>query len=303
VGGRLVETLLAREWEVRGLNRDPARYLPVEEIVADLSDPAATDAVEAACEGIDTIVHLAGENEVLAAREPAAALAVTVVATERLVEAAARAGVTRLVYVSTVHVYGRRMVEGATLTEDMRPEPRSSYAISRLASEHVAAMLASEGSDLVVLRLTNSVGAPPHPSVDRWTLVANDLCRQGALGGRLELRTSGMQWRDFVAMADVCDFIAAASLAEEPVVPSGTYNLGSGTPTTVRGLAGLVQDAFERVTGERPDLKAPAPGDAPEPYLVSVARAREHGLQAWTPLEKAVEETARFCLTNREEIR
>ena len=79
------------------------------------------------------------------------------------------------------------------LTEDLRPEPRSSYAISRLASEHVAATLAGGAADVVVLRLTNSVGAPVDPAVDRWTLVTNDLCRQGALTGRLELRSSGVQ--------------------------------------------------------------------------------------------------------------
>src|SRR6202000_3488021 len=98
--------------------------------------------------------------------------------------AARDAGVARLVYLSTVHVYGDRMAPGVTLTEDMRPEPRSAYAISRLAFEQVSAGLTSGACDLVVLRLSNSVGAPRHPSVDRWSLLANDLARQGALDGR-----------------------------------------------------------------------------------------------------------------------
>ncbi len=59
-------------------------------------------------------------------------------ATERLVEAIAAAGVRRLVYMSTMHVYGERIQGGAVLTEDMRPEPRATYAIARLASEHAA---------------------------------------------------------------------------------------------------------------------------------------------------------------------
>src|SRR5205085_1729863 len=123
---------------------------------------------------------------------------------ERLAEGCASSGVGRLVYLSTMHVYGARIVPGATLTEDMRPEPRSAYGISRLASEHVAASLAAGAYELVVLRLTNSVGAPYDPGVDRWTLVANDLCRQGAQAGQLELRSSGMQWRDFVPLRSVC---------------------------------------------------------------------------------------------------
>lgn len=303
VGGRAVDALLAEGWDVHALVREPAAHLPVEQTIADLADDAMTDALAGACAGAQTVVHLAGENEVLAAREPAAALSATVVATERLVEAAADAGVKRLVYMSTVHVYGARITEGATLTEDLRPEPRSSYAISRLASEHLAAMLAASGSDLVVLRLTNSVGAPPHPSVDRWTLVANDLCRQGALSGRLELRSSGVQWRDFVALSDVCATIAAVARTEDPVLPAGTYNLGSGQATTVRELAGLVQDAFERCSGKRPELHAPDPGpQRPQPYHVSVERAAAYGLRAQTSLQDAVEETVRFCLDHRGEL-
>jgi UDP-glucose 4-epimerase len=178
----------------------------------------------------------------------------------------------------------------------MRPEPRSAYGISRLASEHVAASLADGAYELVVMRLTNSVGAPYHPAVDRWTLVANDLCRQGALTGRLELRSPGVQWRDFVPMRDVCSAIGAAC---EPAaaLPPGTFNLGSGRPMRIRELARVIQDAFERRTGHRPELRAPeARGQSPEPYYVSVERAARHGVVLDGRLEDAVEETVDFCL-------
>lgn len=299
IGSGLVKTLDGRGWEVHGVVREPLPAPPVEHTVADLVDDV--EALDAACAGVDTVVHLAGENEVVAAGDPVSALAGTIVATERVVEAAARAKVRRLVYVSTVHVYGARMEEGALLTEDLRLEPRSTYAISRLASEHVASTLSAEGVDVVVLRLTNAVGAPTDPTVDRWTLVANDLCRQGAVDGRLVLRSSGVQYRDFVPLSDVRSILAAASTADEPVLPPGTYNLGSGVPTTVRSLAELVQDSFERLTGGRPQLQAPEAGASrPQPYHVSVERAARHGLRSETPLEEAIEETARFCMEHRE---
>lgn len=301
VGSGLVETLAAEGWDVRALVRRPAPHLDVEQTVADLAEN--TDSAAGAFKGVDTVVHLAGENEVVAARAPAATLAATIVATERVIEAMASAAVRRLVYMSTVHVYGEQMTDGATLTEDMRPEPRSTYAITRLASEHVAASLGASGPELVVLRLTNSVGAPADPRVDRWTLVTNDLARQGATTGRLELRSSGVQWRDFVALRDVRSVIAAACRSDHPVLPPGRYNLGSGTPTTIRQLAELVRDAFERSTGVRPDLDAPEPGpERPEPYHVSVERLASHGLQAETPLEEAVDETVRFCIEHKEAI-
>jgi UDP-glucose 4-epimerase len=302
VGGGLVHTLMSEGWDVRALGREHAEHLPVEQVVADLSrDP---DAARAACEGADAVVHLAGDNEVVAAQDRAFALGATVLATERLVEAVSATAVKRLVYMSTVHVYGRRMAPGATLTEELRPEPTAPYAIARLASEHLVDSLASAGVEPVVLRLTNSLGAPAHPAVERWTLVANDLCRQGVLTGRLALRSPGLQWRDFVALDDVHRIVAAACRIEQPLLPAGTYNLGSGRSMTVRDLARLVQDAFERCTGTRPELHAPEPGaERPEPYTVSVEKAARNGLRAEASVAAAVEDTVRFCIDHKEALR
>jgi len=133
VGSGLVRTLAAEGWEVRAVGRERAEHLDVEQLVGDLARDEAV--AEAGCRGVDTVVHLAGDNEVVAARDPAFALGATVLATERIVEAIAEAGVKRLVYMSTVHVYGTRMAPGVNLDEDMRPEPRTGYAIARLASE------------------------------------------------------------------------------------------------------------------------------------------------------------------------
>jgi UDP-glucose 4-epimerase len=303
VGSGLVGALSGAGWDVRALGRERAEHLDVEQLVVDLArDPAA---VAAACEGIDVVVHLAGDNEVVAARDPAFALGGTVLATERLAEAVAASDVKRLVYMSTVHVYGRRIRGGVTITEEMRPEPQAPYAISRLASEHLAAGLQPAGVEVVSLRLTNSLGAPAHPSVERWTLVANDLSRQGALDGHLRLRSSGSQWRDFIALPDVHAAVLAACRLDEPTLTAGTYNLGSGTSMTIRELAGLIGGAFERVTGSRPELIAPAlepEAERPDPYTVSVELAAERGLRATTSVAEAVEGTVRFCIEHRDEL-
>jgi UDP-glucose 4-epimerase len=294
---------MAAGMDVQALVRERVPWVEADQAVGDLAD-MPIDELHALCEGADAIVHLAGENEVVARQRPAAALADTVVATEKLVEGASGAGVGRLIYLSTVHVYGERIQEGANLTEELRPEPRALYAISRLACEHLAAMLRAEGTELVVFRLTNSVGAPAHPAVDRWTLVTNDLCRQGVTTGELRLNSSGVQWRDFIAVEDVCSIIGHATASGPQRLPAGTYNLGSGRPSTIRHLAGLVQDSFERRTGLRPPLFAPEPETTrPKPYEVSVDRIRRHGLEPSTPLVAAVDETVQFCIEHKEELR
>ena len=69
IGSGLVRSLAAEGWEVRALTREQAPHLGIEHMVADLARD--DEAARAACEGVDAVVHLAGDNEVVAARQPA----------------------------------------------------------------------------------------------------------------------------------------------------------------------------------------------------------------------------------------
>ena len=127
VGGRLVGAFHDAGWDVGAVVREREPRLTIQQTVCEI-DGAPAGLLAAAAEGAGTVVHLAGEDEVLAAREPARALAATVVATERIAEACVAAGVRRLVYMSTVHVYGTRIAPGAT------PGATSAAAVSRVPS-------------------------------------------------------------------------------------------------------------------------------------------------------------------------
>jgi UDP-glucose 4-epimerase len=287
LGGRLVAHLRRAGVAVRPCVRRPVGWLGGAQVAADLCTAPLGPLVE----GADAVVHLAAPDEVAAAADPDAAVADTVCAARRLALAAAAAGVRRLVYVSTVHVYGAALAPGAVVDEATVPEPRHPYGIAHLAGEHTAA---SAFGDLVVLRLANAVGAPAHPDVTRWTLVANDLCRQAATTGRLVLRTHGMQWRDFITVADACRVITAA--ADPAVLPPGTYNVASGRPLTIRDVAALVADAAEAICGTRPPLVAPEPPAVPPaPHHVSADLLAKHGLRATGSVREAVTETMRLC--------
>lgn len=303
LGGRLVDALSAApDQRVRTLvRRHQGKTSRADEQVAADLVLAPARALEEACAGVDAVVHLAAPNEVLCAADPDRALCDTVVGARRIAEAAAASGVPRFLYVSTVHVYGAAMGEGVTVAEDLVPAPRAMYGISRLASEHVVAAATVAGMDLVVFRLTNLIGAPAEPTVGRWTLLVNDLCRQAVVSGVLELRSHGMHWRDFVTMADTCRVIEAAF--DPAIVPTGTYNVGSGEPMTGRQVAALVQDSAQELTGRRPPLRAPnPPPDPPKPYYVSVERLARLGLQARNTARSAIDETLRFCLEHRSRL-
>jgi UDP-glucose 4-epimerase len=236
-------------------------------------------------------VHLAGANEVAAADDPAGSTAATVLAAERI----AASGAPRIIYLSTIHVYGAGLSEGAVISEASTVAPAHPYAAARLACEHV---FAQSGVPTLIFRLTNGVGAPSRPDVQRWSLVANELCREGALSGQLTLRTSGVQWRDFVALSDVESIVR--KLVDPAAFLPGLCNLGSGHSVTVRNLAHMIQDSFEAQSLPRPELHAPEPpAEIPGPYRVDVSHLATLGVAAETPLRTAIDETVQFCIAQR----
>ncbi len=292
LGSRLCAALGGR---VRPLVSSPVPWLADTQVALDL---AAVPAADLDLSGVSAVIHLAGHNELLAGAEPDRALSETIVAARRVAEAAHRAAVPRLVYVSTVHVYGGAIAPGTVLDESVMPMPQSAYAVARLACEHLmGAQAAADGPEVVVYRLTNAVGAPVDPGVDRWSLVALDLCRQAITTGTMTLKSSGTQWRDFIPMADVVDALVAAADAQ---VAPGTYNLASGHARTVRRLAEMVQDRVEAASGERPHLIAPpAESNPPGPYRVDVSRLAAAGFSTKHTLVEAIDEVVAFCRGRR----
>ncbi len=296
LGGRVAAALGER---ARAVVRSRVPWLPQRvQVVSDLLGPTAP--LAAALAGASAVVHLAGHNEVVAGRDPERAVRETVQMATGVLEAAVAAGVPRIVYVSTVHVYGEHLVPGARVDEDVDPAPTSPYARARLASEEV--LTAVSEVDTAVLRLTNAVGAPVDPTVDRWTLVASDLCLQGILDGRLVLHSAGQQWRDFIALEDAVRLAIAA--ADPAVVEAGTYNLAAGHSLTIRSLAELVQDRIEHTRGSRPPIEAPAPSGTPEgPYTVDPGRLVRAGLAADVSLTEAVDEIIDHCAKHEAVLR
>jgi UDP-glucose 4-epimerase len=295
VGGRLVQRLSALpDVEVTALVRQLVPWLPAS--VQRLGDLDSAESAASCFEGAESVIHLAGPNEVAMARVPDALGAVLALG-RAVADGCVLAGIGRVVYLSTIQVYGEALAAGAVVDEACRPEPNSVYGAARLGSEQLLATTAEDGASLAIFRLTNSVGAPADARVDRWTLVVNDLCRQAVLAGEIRLRSSGRQWRDFVALDDVCFVLAEAAAPGSPL--GGTYNLGSGSSTTILDVAALVQASARRAgLGDLPVHAAPASGPPEAAYTVAVDRLRAAGSWPATPIGRAVDQVMVFCVAN-----
>ncbi|HEY2862192.1 MAG TPA: NAD-dependent epimerase/dehydratase family protein [Casimicrobiaceae bacterium] len=126
-----------------------------------LGDFAAADWTEA-LRGIDTIVHLAGRAHVRTTREsnaPTPFVVANVHVTRRLLDAAVRAGVRRVVLASTIKVYGEATPAGRPFRAGDAAAPRDAYAHSKAAAEAVLWRACRTGAiEGVVLRLPLTYG-------------------------------------------------------------------------------------------------------------------------------------------------
>ena len=242
------------------------------------------------------IVHLAGLDETACAAEPLKAFAVNSLGAGHVMEAAAAASIPRVVLLSTFHVYGP-VADGATITEQRVPSPRHPYGISKLAGEHLGRAVADRlGLEVAIVRLSNAVGAPADAGIARWSLVALDLCRQAHERQQLTLRSSGVQRRDFVTIADVARVVRALCDAPAETLRDPVFNVGSGRTLSIRELATIVSEEYGALYGRAIEIAAPPhDGAPPASFTFDTTRLRALGVRPSGDMRPAIRETLQFC--------
>lgn len=263
LGGRLVVALAENAaLRLTGTTRHAAEK-PTgwpDGVALTILDPSSADpdALAHGLASIDTVIHLAAPNEIVSARDPVEALVGAGVASLKLLLAARRAGCRRFVYLSTIHVYGSPL-EGR-ITEERLPKPVHPYAIGhRTAEDFVLAAHAKRDIEGVVLRLSNGIGAPAWPGVDRWSLIGNELCREAVTHGRVTLRSSGLQWRDFILLRDFVTAIGHVVALPAEKLGDGLFNLGGRLPLRMIDVAELVAARAGLLLGKDIPIVRPLP--------------------------------------------
>lgn len=234
--------------------------------------------VSNAVKGVDTIVHLASLNDLDSKVDLQKTFDVTTLGTMRLVDAAINSGVTKFVYQSSVHIYGRNLV--GQVTEQTIPAPESIYAISHLAAEqYVAAMVVKGRISGAILRCANGFGTPTHKDVNAWHLLVNGLCQEALQNNVLKLRSSGTQRRDFITISDIARAFSHILTLKNMDRQSPIYNLGSSISTPVIEMVNLIADLVAKTTASRPKIEVPKTDSAvQEPSsAIDISKLRSTG--------------------------
>jgi nucleoside-diphosphate-sugar epimerase len=225
LGARLVQQLLGRDLEVRTLVR---RGLEVPWATTDGPEPVRGDVTDAdsvarAVRGCDLVFHCAwGGDAFDEARR------INVGGTRHVVEAAARAGVRRVVHVSTMSVHGKRLPQ--VLTEECPFDLEGdAYGVSKAEGEQAAFGRGRDlGVEVVALRPTLIYG----PRAPLWVLQYFDRVRRE----QVALIDGGSGLANLVYVDDVVDAMWAA--AERPGVAGEAFLVNGDPPVTWREYLG-----------------------------------------------------------------
>jgi UDP-glucuronate 4-epimerase len=253
IGSHLAETLLGQGYRVTGLdNFDPfyARAVKERNLEA-LTTRSGFSFVEAdvardplPLEGVEAIIHLAAKPGVRPSLEdPGSYMEANVTATARLLDAARRTGVTRIVFGSSSSVYGN--ATPAPFDEDEPAvSPISPYAASKRAGELLAYAFAHlYPLRIMCLRFFTVYGPRQRPdlAIHKFT----DLI---ARGRPIRMHGDGSSERDYTYITDCLDGVMAGLEWTGSAAPGQVevVNIGGGSRVRLDRLIALIAAALGR---------------------------------------------------------
>ncbi|MDP0498044.1 MAG: dTDP-glucose 4,6-dehydratase [Verrucomicrobiota bacterium JB024] len=276
---------------------------------ADIADGGALAAIFAQ-EKPDAVIHLAAESHVDRSIDgPGAFIQTNIVGTGELLQQARAYFETlaaeererfRFVHVSTDEVYGSLGAQEAAFTESSPYAPRSPYAASKAASDHLArAWHATYGLPVIVTNCSNNYGPYQFPE----KLIPLTLLK--ALRGEpIPVYGTGENVRDWLYVGDhaaaLCAVLERGRVGE-------TYNLGGGAECRnidlVRQLCALLDELCPAADGQPygrlVTLVEDRPGHDLRYAMDSAKAAAELGWRPQESLESGLGKTVRWYLDNR----
>lgn len=285
IGSHLCEVLVERGHGVRALCRytsrrdvgdlaalDPEVLAAIDVRFGDVRDG---DAVSELLTGADDVYNLAASISVPYSFEaPREVVMTNVEGALNVLQAARRAGVGRMLQMSSSETYGT--AQTVPIDEDHPLGAQSPYAASKIACDKLAeTFFMTYDLPVVVARPFNTFGPRQSQRAVIPTVVA-----QGLAGGELRLGAL-TPTRDFVYVRDTVAGLLA--LVAEPATSGGTYNIATGVDVSVGDIVRVVGELLGReltVAGSQAERMRP-PNSEVQRLLGDATKLRE--ATGWAP--------------------
>jgi len=229
--------------------------------LADVTRPAEVE--PAFAQELDAVCHIAGQVSIIRSfSDPVADLRTNVEGTLNILKLCVKYKVPRLLYASSMTLYGDCRTVPTPETEPCRPD--SYYGITKHAAEryvHATAERPDLGFDFRVTSLRMfSVYGPGQSFSNPYQGVLGIFSGNLLRGEPITIYGDGEQTRDFVYIDDIVDGWARA--LDNPSAGGRVFNLGSGRSLSINQLAESAVAAFGHQPGGYQIVRAPArPGE------------------------------------------
>ncbi len=247
--------------------------------------------------GLDAVCHIAGQVSIIRAfSDPVADLRTNVEGTLNILQLCLKYKVPRLIYASSMTLYGDCQTVPTPETEPCRPD--SYYGITKHAAEryvHATAQRPDLGFDFRVTSLRMfSVYGPGQSFSNPYQGVLGIFAGNLLRGEPITIFGDGEQTRDFVFIDDIVEGWVRA--LNTPASAGGIFNLGSGRSLSINQLAQSAIAAFGHKPGGHRIVRAPArPG---EQRTIQADIRQAQAVLGWEPrttFERGLAETVRWA--------
>ncbi|HHN93475.1 MAG TPA: SDR family oxidoreductase [Anaerolineae bacterium] len=293
IGSNIVHELLARGERVRVMdNFSTGRRSNLSDVLKDIElfpgDLRDLNACYCAVRGVDYVLHQGAIPSVQrSVDDPATTNDANITGTLNILIAARGTQVKRLVYASSSAIYGDS--PSLPKREDLPPNPKSPYAVSKLAAEYYCRTFTEiYGLETVSLRYFNVFGPRQDPASHYAAVIP--LFIKAMLAGRQPvIYGDGLQSRDFTYVANNVQANLLAATADG--VAGEVFNIACGQRYNLLELVAALNDILG--TDIEPTFAPPRPGDVTH-SLADISRAQDRlgysvAVDFRTGLEKTVE--------------
>lgn len=246
LGGRLTNAL-SKKHNIRTVSSSPnAAFFSLDPSISNMMiNWENAEDLHNVTKGIDVVIHAYGLNADGCEKSFNNAYDMNAVHTGNILTCAIKNDVKQFIYLSTAHVYGELngYIDESTPLKAAHP-----YGSSKRSGEDLVRYLAGKNKKInyQILRLANVFGSPLAGNKTCWNLLANDLCLQAIKNNSLQLKTNGLQSRNFLTMSD---FLMAIEHLIMDSIENGVYNIGRNKSITVLEMANLVAERYINMFG------------------------------------------------------
>ena len=235
----------------------------------------------------EEVYHLAAMISVPeSVAKPAECAELNTEGTRRVLDAAVAAGARKVVLASSAAIYGDNPT--VPKLESMTPEPKSPYAETKLAGEHLLeAYRQTHGLGTTSLRFFNVFGPRQDPR-SAYAAAVPIFIAKALRDEPIGIHGDGGQTRDFVHVTDIVGALAYAGASADM---AGTYNVGYGRSQSILELA----QEILRLTGSKSVIEhlPPRAGDVRH-SLASTERLLTAGWKPKSSVQAGLAETVDF---------